>query len=651
MSDPAPIDSGETEEQLIFPLIYIFTGSIIAIELWSVFDPTAWNWGFHFLAFLSIEVRVAVPLLMVIIMIPQVQFYLMDVIRSAAEFVEDRTPVIRWLLAIIAIAGIVFLFDHFRTTTYFLGDGYLRLRSLKLPENVDNLNLTGFAREPLVGFLVFQFCRLFAFLESFTPPEDAYLWLSVGSGVCFSIAAWKGIGLFVADATDKILIFVLLFGSGASILFFGCVDNYAPGYVGIFLFLVLGAGALKERISIYWPMAAFGLALSMNFFAAAFLPALAFLVYIGFRRGEAAATGAALIISGVVFIAMLAVSGYSPALFREVLGGAGAHLLLFSNKAGIQHAYAMISLSHAADEANFFLFCVPAGIALLGIAFVAAMRKRKALEPAEWFLLAAMACGVGLVAVFSCTLGMSREWDAAAPFSAGIPVAAIAVWTAVNDNRETRQRALLILGVLALLQTSGWVMVNADEQSAVARFEILGEKKLWGTQACLDAFEELAVYHRDRREFVQSAACYERCVSLDSASDRLWLNFARIEQAAGNMEKAVDAYTMLVRLKPSNPGYLAPLGVLLAQTGRFDEALLYLQQADSLSPASPKVKNDIGALYANQKKYSTALPYFLEAVRLDPNFQGGYLNAAACYAALGDNAKAQEYKMMGRRKQ
>jgi Flp pilus assembly protein TadD len=651
MSNPSPIDTDETEGKLIFPIIYFFVGSFIAMDLWSAIEPTAWNWGIHFLAFYGIEVRIAVSLLMLVIMIPSVQYYLIDLIRAIAELEEDRSPVVRWILGVLAVVGIAFAFAHFRTATYFLGDGYLQLRSLKVPENMENLNLNGFAREPLVGFFVFQLCHLFSFLESITPPEDAYMWLSALSGVGFTIIAWKGIGLFVAEEADRILVLFFLLASGVSILFFGYVENYAPGYVGIFFFLLLGTGYLKEKISIYWAMAAFGLLLSMNFGAVSFLPAFAYLAYVGFRRREAAETGAALFISGAVFIAMLAVSGYSPSFFREVFSDAGTDILPFGSPAGKNEAYGMFSLSHAADMSNLFLLCTPAAVALLVVALVATLKKRRPLETSEWFLLLAMGCGVGLIAVLNCTLGMSRDWDIAAPFSVGIPVAAIAIWTAVTDNKETRQRVLLILGVITLLQTGSWVTLNADAHSAVARFEILEEKRLWGTQACLDAYEELAIYHRDRREFFQAAACYERYVALDSTNDRVWLNCARMEQADGNFSKAINAYKELVLLKPLNPDFIAPLGVLLAQTGHFDEGLFYLQEAEKLSPASPKIKNDIGAVFANQKDYAKALPYFLESVRLDPNFQGGYLNTAACYAALGDKEKAQEYRAMARRKQ
>lgn len=86
---------------------------------------------------------------------------MIDLIRAVVDLVNDRSPVVRWILGVFAIVGMTFVFVHFRATTYFLGDGYVQLRSLKIPENMDNLGLTGFAREPLVGFLVFQLYHLF----------------------------------------------------------------------------------------------------------------------------------------------------------------------------------------------------------------------------------------------------------------------------------------------------------------------------------------------------------------------------------------------------------------------------------------------------------------------------------------------------------
>jgi len=634
----------ESEERLVFPIVYFFVGAFVAMNLWSAFQPTAWNWGFHFLAFYGIETRLIVCALMLVITIPPVQFFLIDLFRSFAEWEGSWQPVFRWLLGMGVMALIIFLFVQFRVATYFLGNGYLQLRSLKIPENMDNINPTGFAREPLVGFFIFQLCRVFQFFESISPPEDAYLWLSMLSGICFTIVAWNGIGLFVEEETDRILIFILFFASGVSLLFFGYVENDAPGYVGILLFLLLGAGYLKERISVYWAVTVYGLLLSMNFGTIAFIPALLYLVYVAIRRGAAGETLGALFLSGVIFIASLAASGYSISLLQQTIHDAGSNILPFGGSVGKEQSYTFFTLSHAADVANLLFLCAPAGIVLLVAVIAAVLKKRHSLDDSEWFLLFAAACGVAFIVLLNCPLGTSREWDIPAPFSLGILAAAVALLTSAVDNRETRHRILLVLSVVAMLQTGTWIALNGDARRSVARFETLEDKKLWGVQACLGAYEELAVYHRDHREFAQAAACYEKYVALDSTNGRIWLNCAKIEVAAGNTGKAIDAYQQLIRLQPTNADFYSTLGVFLAQTGRFNEALYNLQEAEQLSPGSAKIKNDIGAIYANQKEFSRALPYFLESVKLDPNFQGGYLNTAACYAALGNNEKAQEFR-------
>ena len=635
---------------LLYPIIFFFVGTLTALDLWSAFQPSEWNWGFHFLAFYPVEIRIAIPLLMLLTLVPAVEFFIIDLIRSLVKLLNDRSIILRWILALLGLAGIGFVFIYFRVETFFLGDGYLQIRSLKLAENAESLNLTGFAREPFVGVLIFQLSHLLDFLDITTTPEEAYLWLSLVSGLFFAVIAWKGVRLFVSDEADRVLLFLFLMASGVNQLFCGYVENYAPGYIGMLLFLFLSVGYLQERYSIYWPFVAFGILLPLNFGAIVFVPALIFIAIIGIRRDEFVNTFAALVLSGIGFAVLLLISGYTPLFFYQVFGETRSNILSVSGPLDKHQAFHIFSLTHLSEIVNLFLLSTPAAVALLTAAIVLTLKKKKAVRLEIWFLLLAMVCGIILISVVNSELGMSRDWDIAAPFTVGIPLAAIALWMGIVDDRELRQRILLILGLVSLLQTGAWITLNADEQRAVTRFEILEDKRLWGVQACLDAYEELAIYHRDRHEYLQSAACYEQYLALDSTNDRVRLSYAKIEQTAGNLDKSIEAYKTLVRNGSAGSELLAPLGVLLARSGRFDEAFSYLQQAEKQTPGSAKIKNDIGALFANKKEFSRALPYFLDAIRLDENFQGGYLNAAACYDQMGESAKAQQYREMARRK-
>ncbi|HTR81519.1 MAG TPA: tetratricopeptide repeat protein [Bacteroidota bacterium] len=650
MSEFTPGSANEPEDRNIFPLISAFVGAIAALDLWSAFNPTAWNWGFHVLAFYSIEIQIAVPFLMLLMLVPPVQFFLIDLMRSAVAFMNASSGILRWLLGVAAIGGLGFAFIHFHAATYFLGDGYGRLQSIKAPGNSDIFSAAGFTEQPLAAFFVYQTSQLFNFFESSTPFEDAYLWLDVLSGLCFALIAWKGAGLFAGDGTDRVLTFLLFVASGTSLLFFGFVENDALGYVGIFLFLLLGVAFLQEKISLYWSIIAYGLVLSLNFCVAVFAPILAYLIFVGVQRKETMKAGAAIIVSALLFSAMLMISGYSPALLRQVLLDTTTGILSTTSATGKPQAYGMFSMNHLADISNLFLFCSPAALALFTVAVVSMMKTKKRLSDGEWYMLLVLVCAIGAIVLMNCTIGMSRDWNVAVPFIAGVSVAVVAFWMFIVEDRETRQRVVMILTVVMSLQTVVWVGLYADEPRSVAQFETLEEGKLWGTQACLSAYAELAQYHRERREYAQAAVCYERYVAIDSTNYHMWLDCARMEQTAGNYDKAVDAYKVLAQSGPATPDILAPLGVLLARLGRFDEGFFYLKEAEKLSPESPKIKNDIGALFANEKKYAKALPYFLDAVRLDPNFQGGYFNAASCYTALGDNEKAREYSLMGREK-
>jgi hypothetical protein len=45
----------------------------VLLIFWIAFYPAGWNWGFHFLAFYRLEIIIAVPLLMLLFIIPAVQ--------------------------------------------------------------------------------------------------------------------------------------------------------------------------------------------------------------------------------------------------------------------------------------------------------------------------------------------------------------------------------------------------------------------------------------------------------------------------------------------------------------------------------------------------------------------------------------------------
>jgi hypothetical protein len=87
------------------------------------------------------------------------------------------------------------------------------------------------------------------------------------------------------------------------------------------------------------------------------------------------------------------------------------------------------------------------------------------------------------------------------------------------------------------------------------------------------------------------------------------------------------------------------LGVVLARTGKRDEAIAEFTEAVRLRPAYADAHNNLGLALATQRKLKEALPHLVEAIRLDPGHARAHANLGVVWQALGRRAEAiQEYE-------
>jgi hypothetical protein len=59
-------------------LFYFFATLLVAHHIYSAFFPSSINWGFHHLAFFSVEVKVVWILLALLVLIPTTRRYLLE---------------------------------------------------------------------------------------------------------------------------------------------------------------------------------------------------------------------------------------------------------------------------------------------------------------------------------------------------------------------------------------------------------------------------------------------------------------------------------------------------------------------------------------------------------------------------------------------
>jgi Tfp pilus assembly protein PilF len=608
----------------------------------AAFYPTGWNWGFHFLAFYRLEIIIVVPLLMLLFISPAIQKIFIMKISLCHQWFSKQHHIVRVIITLSALCGLVLLFWVFRVKSYFLGDGQLVLRNIQHLESAKSLALE-YKREPLIGFCIVILTNFFILLKQSNPGGDAYTWLSIISGTLFVVIAWQLVRYYSEDRIERYMLFFLVITTGASQLFFGYVENYSPSSVVFLLFLLLGTAYLRGTISIVWSMIVFGILFMFHFGTLILLPTFSLLLYNAVKRKQVGELAASLFLTGAVFIALLQFSQYPFELFKDVLSGTGHHIVPFYLPLKSYQAYNFFSLSHFLDVVNFSLLCYPATIILLIVSSIMIRRKQKTLPTETKFVLFAALCGTVFIIILNCEIGMSRDWDVLAPISLGIPIAAIALWNTVECEKKLRYRILIMLCIVSLLHTGIWVGVNADEMKAEKRFIILADNYLWGKDAHLNAYEELAVYYRERNDYKKAIQYYQKYIALDSTNRRLWGNLADAYELGGQKKNAIEVYKNMMQSGMGNYQILVNLGILLADEQNFLEALVLFRQAEEYAPEDSKVKYNIGiTMMESEQAYIKELPYFLSAIQLDSTFTQAYYRAAQCYYMLGDSLKANQ---------
>ena len=176
------------------------------------------------------------------------------------------------MMGLLFASGLLFWFA--RTTTHFLGDGYLILRYMSEIKSGVTTIANCYMHEPLVGFLIFHLERILSIYGIDNSIELTYRVLSIFSGMVFLVLVWHLTKYISRDYFNRVLTLLFLFATGTSQLFFGYVENYPLTVVGIVSFLMASIVYFRKDISIVFPVTVFSFLLVIHFGAIIFLPAM-----------------------------------------------------------------------------------------------------------------------------------------------------------------------------------------------------------------------------------------------------------------------------------------------------------------------------------------------------------------------------------------
>jgi len=205
---------------------------------------------------------------------------------------------------------------------------------------------------------------------------------------------------------------------------------------------------------------------------------------------------------------------------------------------------------------------------------------------------------------------------------------------------ETRTRGVVLMALMTLAHTAGWVGVNAGVNGSLLRYDALLDFRSVPPRAMAIAFEEVGDYRRARGDLSGAAEAFARCVALDSTNARRWTILGNTQAMQGNAPGARLAYERAIALGSADGEVRMNLGIMLFRQGDTDGAVRRLQEAVALDSTDVNAVCTLGQMLVEGKgDMQGALPWFERALRLEPGNRKARAYADRCRSAPGPSMK------------
>ncbi len=532
--------------------------------------------------------------------------------RRAAPGGAFRIP--RWSLWLLLLPW-AWLLWILEARTRFLGDGTVWL------QNIQTRNPNPFS-EPLAAATWAGYARLVGALGL---PFDAVTagLLPVFCGVIAAALFWGIATEITRGGGSRAFALSVLATMGSVQLYFGYIESYSTVSVAILAYLWLGLRRARGADHPVW--SAIALAVVIPFHLSCVFLAPSFL-YLVLREKRPWIRRAALtLVPPTGAAALLILLGYPPSRWLGSFRIAARAVESGHEAALYAKPYAAISLGHAWDVLNAILLALPIPALLL----FAALADRVGEEPHEAALLADPAArflalaalpGLLLVAALILPVAPAQDWDLTSILL--LPLAVFGVKAGFSiprlPIRGRRGVAVVALGLGALLS---FVLVNADTESALRRFETLV-----GPGAKITAYgraygnELLETYDAERKDFARAVIHAQRALDAEPTNPRYWVKKGAALYELGRYDEAIPVLQEGIRRGPARDDAYYDLGNCLARKGRYPEAAVNYREAVRLGEPSPDYFNNLAVALYYSGEPDTARVLWTEVVRRWPQY-------------------------------
>jgi len=204
--------------------------------------------------------------------------------------------------------------------------------------------------------------------------------------------------------------------------------------------------------------------------------------------------------------------------------------------------------------------------------------------------------------------------------------------------------------------------LQAEGNFGAAAYEYtqaLGEKEL--QQA---SFEQIGNIMDTLGNKPKAVEYYKRAVAVAPSDLKLRLTYAKALDQSNDDKQALKEYSYVLskakpeekeilhtlervfvsklNQNPNNANFNANMGAVLQKESRYDDALKYYKQAETLDPSNINTRINVGTLYQQKGDYRTAIKAYESVLILHPDNVNANLYRAQCYEKLGDEKLAHE---------
>jgi len=520
-----------------------------------------------------------------------------------------------WIPLISAVIGAC-IFYLFRVKTFFLGDGYLIIRSM---EQSYRYSVT----EPLDVFIHSICYKILSSTISWDAVQT-YLLISIVCGASFIFLVTYYKKLLGETAHQQWVTIFALCTTGTMLLFFGYAESYSIAAVLQFGFLIAGLHSIEKKKSPLSSSFLLGWSTIVHTSSINLLPALGYL-WISYMRktpgvGEKILKGAAgaglFILPSLITLLTFVLGNFPLSYFFTLYSGKNHFIPLKGAEESSLFAYNLISFPHLIDVINELFLIAP--LFFIWIFILIAWKKKILYQHTPQWLFLAVAAGIYLIclSVFNLMIGASRDWDLLS--SMAFPLTLLVMRSIFIVKHLLSRKELILLVLVSLLHIIPWVGVNTSEEWSLQRFKGMVSDEKWSPAARAEALDELRYYYSEKGSY-EDALNYARKSALTLERGRYYHNWASTEFLLNHFDKAAEIFQKALELDPTITDTYLYYGTLLLINHQFRKAQEIIESSKhKLNTADLYYR--IALLLIDMERYTEAIIALKRTLELEPVF-------------------------------